>query len=399
LVNLYFTVKDDPVGRYFIRLTGPGHDEANLHCVGALDGLRVGEWSELNLAIGELLRARFPRRDQWLIDSAMIGMLHEGYLNAGLGGNYAGARYYLDDITLVGYGPQTVTCQWQLAEGQVAPSCHAWISQSPDAGGAVPATASVFSDASFTLVAPQAGPAWLQVETLAGEGQIARCLPAMPLLLAAAPPPLPLQPAAGDSWGLNPLRVSLPADKLSWPCVGTMILSVNGQDLPLHDGNSALDASTGVLEIQPRFGEKIVADADGMVAFTLSYLPVAAPEKSEPTRQSWRLRLKPADDRTPPGRRSSKAPIALSVGCGRGWTRAKSPTPRARLTFSAIACLTARLPRASPIASAVRTLVCPSICRLSSWPATPCCFSTTRFIPTATSICCCACWARCTLLA
>ncbi|MDQ0288470.1 hypothetical protein [Oligosphaera ethanolica] len=301
LVNLYFTVKDDPVGRYFIRLTGPGHDEANLHCVGAVDGLRIGEWSELNLAIGELLRARFPRRDQWLIDSAMIGMLHEGYLNAGLGGNYAGAKYYVDDIVLVGYGPQAVIGQWQLAEGQAAPSCHAWISQSPDAGGAVPAAAPVFSDASFTLVAPQAGPAWLLVETLASEGQVARRLPAMPLLLAAAPPPLPVLPAAGESWGLNPLRVALPADKLSWPCVGSMILSVNGQDLPLHDGNSVLDASTGVLEIQPRFGEKIVADADGMVAFTLSYLPVAAPEKSEPTRQSWRLRLKPADDRTPPG--------------------------------------------------------------------------------------------------
>ncbi|MGI5923682.1 MAG: hypothetical protein ACOX9E_07035 [Lentisphaeria bacterium] len=317
LVNFYFTVKDDPVGRYFIRLTGPGHDEANLHCVGVAEGLRVGEWSELRVPIGELLRARFPRRDQWVLDSAMIGMLHEGYLNAGLGGNHADAKYYLDDIALVGYGPQSVTCQWQLAEGQQAPSCHAWISQEPVAA-AVPEGAALFSDASFTLTAPQPGLGWLQVETLAADAAPARRLPPMPLQLAASPASLRVQPADGENWGLNPIRVTLPPDKLAWPRLGSLVLCVNEQCLPIHEGNSVLDVATGVLEIQPMFAAKMEADAEGMVACTLSYLPADAPEKGEPMQQSWRLRLKPADDRTPPGLPQLKD--ALGALCGlRPW--------------------------------------------------------------------------------
>jgi hypothetical protein len=316
LINLYFTIKDDPIARYFIRLTGPAHDEANLHCVGVAEGLQQGVWSELRLPVGELLRKRFPQHDQWLLDSAMIGMLHEGYLNAGLGGNHAGASYYLDDIVLLGSGPQSVQCQWQLA-GAEPPACRAWLSAEA-AVDATPAEAQNFKDEIFSLSAVEDGMAWLQVELLSDDAEApAQRLPPLPLLISS-PPPLNVQPGDGESWGLNPIQVTLPTEPLFWPRLGSLLWSVNGQDLPVHAGNSALDVDTGLLEIQPLFGDMILADTEGMVNASLSYLPVDAAEGSEPTQLSWRLRLDPAADRTPPGPPQLKD--ARSALCGlRPW--------------------------------------------------------------------------------
>ncbi|HOG52187.1 MAG TPA: hypothetical protein PKY10_16480, partial [Lentisphaeria bacterium] len=166
-VNLYFTVKEDPIGHYFIALSGPSEDQSNLHGLGRFEGFQAGQWSHVSFRLAEALRRRFPWRNSWIVDSMAIGMLHEGYLNAGLGGNQAGAVYRLDNFTATGFGPLQVEGTFTAADGGQAPAqVRAWLSR--NAHSKAPANATAAQGASFTLTSDKPGLTFLHLETSSG---------------------------------------------------------------------------------------------------------------------------------------------------------------------------------------------------------------------------------------
>ena len=99
LVNLYIWIKEWPNRKFFVHLTGP--DESSPLCTSIGDGkVTPGKWSSVSIDISSVLAAALPYGETLTCVSMALGMQHEGYLNAGLGGNIQGAQYLLDKVVL-----------------------------------------------------------------------------------------------------------------------------------------------------------------------------------------------------------------------------------------------------------------------------------------------------------
>ena len=105
--NMYIDPQDAKVSRCFVQLTGPENNAPNLQCIGKatmtqLDGLEVQgrPWHHVKIPLARLYRLSHPWDTPMNADAVLLGFLHEGYLNAGLGGNHTGAWVMLANFAI-----------------------------------------------------------------------------------------------------------------------------------------------------------------------------------------------------------------------------------------------------------------------------------------------------------
>ena len=297
LVNLYFTVKEDPIGHYFIALSGPSEDQSNLHGLGRFEGFQAGQWSHVSFRLAEALRRRFPWRNSWIVDSMAIGMLHEGYLNAGLGGNQAGAVYRLDNFTATGFGPLQVEGAFTAADGGQAPAqVRAWLSR--NARSKAPASATAAQGASFSLTSDKPGPTFLHLETSSGNAWQRH--PAVPIILCAPLATPTITPGPNEAWGFNPIKVTFPEHDQLRPLPSTAKFTVAGIDIPVNHGTTAIEDDGRTLVIQP-LASDLHKRGQGQLAMTFAWKNNLEGQAAKAAELKWNCQPKPELDRTPPG--------------------------------------------------------------------------------------------------
>jgi len=100
--NLYLDVGGD---RYFVRLTGPRDSGGLLKRLGEIDVKADGQWHSARFELAAAYRELQPEAaDAATIARMVLGNMHRGLLEAGIGGNATGASYRLDNFALCSPG-------------------------------------------------------------------------------------------------------------------------------------------------------------------------------------------------------------------------------------------------------------------------------------------------------
>ncbi|MBO4344328.1 MAG: hypothetical protein J5833_01145 [Victivallales bacterium] len=99
LVNLYVWLKEYPNRKFFVRLSGPKESSPLCTLLRDID-VPSDKWTNVSIDLSSEFAAALPFADTLTCAAMMIGMQHEGYLNAGLGGNAENATYLLDNVAL-----------------------------------------------------------------------------------------------------------------------------------------------------------------------------------------------------------------------------------------------------------------------------------------------------------
>jgi len=86
--------------------------------LGRIPVVADGQWHRATFDLLAALRAAYPDRASLPVEALHFGnWSNEGYLQCGFGGNRRGARYWLDDVFVGRYGPDSGRLAWQLDEG------------------------------------------------------------------------------------------------------------------------------------------------------------------------------------------------------------------------------------------------------------------------------------------
>ena len=86
--------------------------------LGRIPVVADGAWHRATFDLLAALRAAYPGRDSLPVEALhFANWSNEGYLQCGFGGNRRGARYWLDDVLLGRYGPDSGRLAWQLDGG------------------------------------------------------------------------------------------------------------------------------------------------------------------------------------------------------------------------------------------------------------------------------------------
>ena len=316
-VNLYIRLREDPMEQAWVQLSGPAHDVANMVGLGAFESFKPdGKWRRVRFGLSQALRKAFPQRKTFVVERMLLGYLHEGYLNAGLGGNPEGASYLLDNVTIVGTGPMTVDAAWTgLAANATPPALTA--SRRPNQAGP-PRPKSAGPAAEIALESPGL---WYLHSTMEGKPSGLAPLPVWaerPMAVEAT------HPAAGDAWGGQALSVRFTPRTLAHLDLTTAKLTAAGQDVPLAAHTATYDPHEQTLDVDLSSSGLVFDDgADVELAFTYSdnlawRMPVAdtaqtaTGEKAadgakpptvspSPKTHRWTCRMAYKRDRVPPG--------------------------------------------------------------------------------------------------
>jgi hypothetical protein len=305
LINLYLAFDDRPAERCFVPLTGPQNEGPNLVRLGDRAGIPAdGQWQHLRWDLGDWARRRFPWRPSYRLQFLMIGMLHEGYLNAGLGGNAAGAVYRLDNLSLTTAGGTDVAVEYH-AESLAGLCWRAWLA--PTADSPSPAGTPELREPCLLLAAAGPGDGFVHGEWL--DGDTVRRLAPIPLRIA---PPLAVartDPAPGTLWGGDRVRLTFAA-AAGHPDLAHCQLSVGGSAVPVNEATASYDPATRELDIRVLWSD--APKPDGAVlelVFQTADLRGGSAgvgprgQVSEPRLDlvhTWQAVLDYAQDRTPP---------------------------------------------------------------------------------------------------
>jgi hypothetical protein len=305
LVNLYLAFEDRPAERCFVPLTGPREEGPNLVRLGDGEGIAAdGQWRHVRWDLGDWARRRFPWRPSFRVQFLMIGMLHEGYLNAGLGGNAAGAVYRLDNVSLATEGGPDVAVECHL-ESLPGLRWRAWLARAADD----PSPAGKPDVEAPCLALQAAGPGDWFVHGEWQEGDTVRRLPALPLRVGT---PLAVDrtaPAPGAAWGGERVRIGF-ADSAGHPDLAHCQLTVDGSAVPVNEATASYDPATRELDVRVVYRGAGRPDASAVeLVFQTPDMGCGSAGVGERGRISepraevvhaWRAVLDYAQDRTPP---------------------------------------------------------------------------------------------------
>ena len=253
-VNLYFSIEEDPVARYFIPLSGPDHDGPNLYKICGIEKPKADEWTHVSVDLNRAIHAKYPWTKSWTLKSMMVGMLHEGYLNAGLNGNHRGATYRIRNIKLSSVKPSNVATRWLVAPEQQPPEYRAWFAATADDSQKAPESTKVLKDITHVFESSSPADKFLLVETKQEDGSWKR--------LTAYERPLPAEtpltatfvaPQAGQPWDGNPVVVQFQGAESIVPILHESTLSIDKQSMKLNALNSVYDSAKRTLTITPHF--------------------------------------------------------------------------------------------------------------------------------------------------
>ncbi|OGV66628.1 MAG: hypothetical protein A3K19_03885 [Lentisphaerae bacterium RIFOXYB12_FULL_65_16] len=105
-VNLYINLTDEPLEHYVVTLSGPDKDAPNVIGLGRFSPFKPdGTWQHVRFEPGAALwRTTADNPLAWksalVVHEMVLGMLHEGYLNAGMEKNKQGATYRIDNVRI-----------------------------------------------------------------------------------------------------------------------------------------------------------------------------------------------------------------------------------------------------------------------------------------------------------
>ncbi len=245
LVNLYLAFEDRPAERCFVPLTGPRDEGPNLVRLGDGEGIPAdGQWHHLRWDLGEWARRRFPWRPSFRVQFLMIGMLHEGYLNAGLGGNAAGAVYRLDNLSFASAGGAEVAveCHVESLEGF---RWRAWLAGTADSPS--PVGRPEVQGPGLALQATGPGDGFVHGEWL--DGATVRRLPALPLRVGTPLAVARTVPAPGAAWDGERVQIVF-ADSAGHPDLPHCQLTVGGSAVPINEATASYDPARRELEVR-----------------------------------------------------------------------------------------------------------------------------------------------------
>ena len=311
-VNLYFQLENEAERFLFIHLTGPRDSSENMRRVASVAGAKAdGQWRSARVDLAEALRQLEPGRSSFVLKRMGIGNWHEGYLNAGLGGNRAGATYYIDNFRVVGWGASGAVLEWEPT-GEHVFTHYAWcVDRDPKT---VPPDSLLTTDTLVVKDRLGAGVSYFHIKGKTPDGQWS--LPAHyplhvsgPLVVAA------VSPAPGSRWGGEPVTVRFRRTGPERLLLADTALKLNGQPVSFNEHAFRYDPEKQELTLRLNqcglaFGH------DARVAFELGFrsalevtpldpLPKGASAASVQTQSgghSWHYTMDHRRDKVPPGR-------------------------------------------------------------------------------------------------
>jgi hypothetical protein len=278
-LNLYVSLVERPEERWFVTLSGPDTGGPNLHRLGAFaDADADGRWHHASFDLGSALRQALPYAGPLHIRSLTIGMLHEGYLNAGLGGNPQGSTWYLDNLALRSHGPKQALFAWTPLTTPAPARYRAWFAEG-DEPTAMPNDATVQSGDSFTVDLPAAGD-WLVQAAVESDGQW-QTVPPVPVRVCEPVAIARTEPADRGAWDGGAIRLFLAPGNHAHLDLSQCVLKVADTRVPVTESCTVFDAEKGVLEFLPNLpGSVFTPGTDTPMEFVFAddLYPTAPPE-------------------------------------------------------------------------------------------------------------------------
>ncbi len=204
-VNLYVSLVERPYERWFVTLSGPDHEAPNIHRLGQFaDATADGNWHRAEFDLGTALRQALPHEPKLTVRSLAIGMLHEGYLNAGLGGNPGGAVWHLDNLVVRSHGSGEAWFAWTPLESPAPARYRAWFAQG-DAPTPMSEDAEIRTEGHFVLALPGPGD-WL-VQTAVEQDGAWRPVPPVPVRVHEPLRVVRTEPPDQGEWDGGAIRI------------------------------------------------------------------------------------------------------------------------------------------------------------------------------------------------
>jgi len=108
-INLYLLIDDE---WHFIRLTGPDESTNLYRRLGQIGITADDRWHHASFDLYPALMKLRPWAKSSNLTKMILGVLHPGYLQAGLGGNPGGVSYHLDNFTVVAAASAPPSISW-----------------------------------------------------------------------------------------------------------------------------------------------------------------------------------------------------------------------------------------------------------------------------------------------
>jgi len=291
LVNLYLRIKGIPHERCYVTLSGPDAEAGNCVRLGRFAGFKAdGTWRHVTFDLASALRRRFPHRSCFALAEMAFAYFHGDYLNAGLGGNHAGAAYEIDNLTVASTGPSQVQLT-QLEPGRDGELSFNVLPH-PDLAGK---TLQPWRGTTNTVPLPKPGLWFLNV--FAGPAGKRSRRTSIPVRTGKPLRVVSTSPSNGKAWPGSPIEVRFASDTTAALMLTNLSMTVNGKRVPEVVLDDALDRKQKLLRMDSGLLDAEFADGEE-VAFALSCRDTVG---STSTVVRWSARMDVSRDRTPPG--------------------------------------------------------------------------------------------------
>ncbi len=290
-INLYFTTQEAPLVLYSITLSGPDAEFQNFKVLGAFHGLVPGQWSHVSVDLAALLHKHNPWRESWTVSSLMFGMLHEGYLNAGLEGNSAGAVWFMDNLNILpacSIG-DAVTGTWNIPNSLNPKEFRTWLSVSPV--GEPPNDCPSSQNRTGTFIPESAGLHYVHGEWC-DESDTWHRVPPCTISVFSPSAVIRTEPKDNGAWDLGPMKLWFTPNIPCWPRLSGS-LKVGGISLPLSPETVEWDETQRCATIAVRLPNAASLLSHGKLECSFQ-------QEGRPP-HTWSCTLNPKDDKTPPG--------------------------------------------------------------------------------------------------
>ncbi len=312
LVNLYFQLEGDRERLYFVRLSGLGESSENVRRIAAVpDAKADGKWRHARIDIAGALRELEPSRREFVLQRMFVGNFHEGYLNAGLGGNKTGATYWIDNLSLISWGPSGGVFEWRPTAGRAFTHYAFCIDQTPNT--TPPDTAPTTETLKvFDKLKP--GLSYFHVRGRDAAGKWSRTVH-YPVFVSAPLRITRITPPPGARWGGGPIRVEFARNVPAELELPETQLTLAGRAVPFDEYTYQYDPAKKVLTLRlNRTGQSFANGAQVDMALryrsSLAVTPLdslprgasVAPVRLRAAAQQWHYVMDFASDNEPPSR-------------------------------------------------------------------------------------------------
>lgn len=283
-LNLYVSLAERPAERWFVTLTGPDEEGPNLYRLGRFPEAKAdGAWHHASFDLGPALRRALPYEPRLTVLRLSIAMLHEGYLNAGLGGNPGGTVWYLDNLLVASQGAAETLFAWTPLANPAPARYRVWFAPG-DTPTPMPTELETRTEESFSLTLPQAGD-WL-VQAAVEQDDEWRTVVPVPVRVCEPAAVVRTEPADQGTWDGGPIRVFFaPGQRANLDLTRCQLRVGDSIRIPASKALVRYDEDQRVLEFQPN-PPGLTVESDKPVAFEFAYgddlLPSPPPPAKPP---------------------------------------------------------------------------------------------------------------------